>query len=301
MKFVNKSTSPVYTSMSGSLNPGRVSADIGYGKEDLKNVLARIVKSCGNKLYIRLNDTELGLVKSLMELHDKGMAFKPTDLPGNCVRDPYNRESVTKRALESQKSMHDAIAEVNKEKGDRNRLVDGETKDESGNIKESNEDILARSGFASILEENKKIASGQKKLDPITAADPFGQAFKDVNARNLEEAKKDNSPHSDEIAPGASKVSAPKDGAKEESAIAPGANASAPAETKPTRPGVKMDNLAAETAKILEFGASDLPGSNIVLDKNPISPIVQDKKKTPTAKDNKKTRGRKPAQKQGQN
>jgi hypothetical protein len=235
MKLINKSNSPVYTSLSGHLRPGRSSADNGGRRGDLANVMSNIVKLCGNNMYIVLNDAELNLVNKIMDLHKKGKAFKVTSIPKEIYEDPYNRKAVVRAATAAQAARNEVINRANRFKHNRNAMVNGEIKDADGNIKRAKESISE--GFASILEENKAIASGKKS--PIEAANPLNKdVTSPVESRSAADLNKKYFSVNSETRQNTSTLDTSSEG-----------------KFKHAR-GSDMDKLAMETAKSLEFGSA---------------------------------------------
>ena len=238
MKLINKSNGPVYTSLSGHLRPGRSSADNGGAREELGKVMSNIVRMCGNKLYLVLNDSELALVKKIMDLHKKGKAFKTSSIPKEIYNDPYNRNAVVRAANAAQAAQHEAVTRVNRFKHNRNAMVNGEIKDPDGSIKKAKQAVSE--GFASILEENKAIASGKKS--PIDAANPLNR---DVTSPSENRSAADLN----------EKYFSVKGETKQTTSTL---DTSSEGKFKYAK-GSDMDKLAMETAKSLEFGSVPQP------------------------------------------
>lgn len=257
MQFVNLTRRTVFTSFSGTLAPGQVSSDGGLKRRRLEDALKEVVDVCGNSLGIRLNEREAQLINKLMTLDEKGGGFDPSTLPPEIRNDPTGekRNSEAVRAAQQRemdergKANADAArreAEINGETAPKRRAVGPATLEGEG---EKVDPSKLKSGFEQIMEENAKIAAGEKPdakeiLDPI-GAHAVGTAETPAQQDGQEAADTPDTPD----APGGEPVAVSMakglegDGTKS-------ADATEPIPQAPER-GSAMDRKAAEVASDL--------------------------------------------------
>ena len=261
MQFVNLTRRTVFTSFSGTLAPGQVSSDGGLKRRRLEGALKEVVDVCGNSLGIRLNEREAQLINKLMTLDEKGGGFDPSTLPPEIRNDPTGekRNSEAVRAAQQRemdergKANADAArreAEINGETAPKRRAVGPATLASEG---EKVDPSKLKSGFEQIMEENAKIAAGEKTdakeiLDPI-GAHAVGTAEAPAQQDGQEAADAPDAPD----APGGEPVAVSMakglegDGTKS-------ADATEPIPQAPER-GSAMDRKAAEVAsKLSQIG-----------------------------------------------
>lgn len=182
MKFVNITRSSVYTPFFGTLAPGAVSSGNGKKCRVLEDALTEIVKACGNKLGIRLNAEEAKLLKRLMDLDELGGGFDPTTIPAEIRNDPTGAKRAEEAARAMQQSQIDKDKAENVAGARREAEINGEIlppRKPVGPATMEGEKVdptKIKSGFEAIMEENARIASGEKKpeMDVDEALDPIG-------------------------------------------------------------------------------------------------------------------------------
>ena len=195
MQFVNLTKRTVFTSFSGSLDPGQVSPDGGLKRRKLEDALREVVKVCGSSLGIRLNAREAELINKLMDLDAKGGGFDPASLPEEVRNDPSGEKRNSEAIRQAQQREMDERGNANADAARREAEINGET--DPGYRKpvgpatmegEKVDPSKLKSGFEKLMEENARIAAGENNekksseeiLDPIGAhakkdgeADPY--------------------------------------------------------------------------------------------------------------------------------
>ena len=196
MRFVNISPRSVYTSYSGSLPPGGVSADGGPTRKKLEEVLSEIVKICGNNLGIRLNKKEAELLNKLMDLDEKGGGFTIDMLPEDVRNDPTGEKRSEAKRDNEQKNRINGISNANQEAAEREKIINGEIEERKpvGPATMEGEKVSPssiKSGFERIMEENARIEAGKpdEKKDVGEILDPIGYHMKGTG--NEEETNDD--------------------------------------------------------------------------------------------------------------
>lgn len=182
MKFVNITRSSVYTPFFGTLAPGAVSSGNGRKCRVLEDALTEIVKACGSKLGIRLNAEEAKLLKRLMDLDELGGGFDPATIPAEIRNDPTGAKRAEEAARAMQQSQIDKDKAENVAGARREAEINGEIlppRKPVGPATMEGEKVdpaKIKSGFEAIMEENARIASGEKKpgMDVGEALDPIG-------------------------------------------------------------------------------------------------------------------------------
>ena len=184
MQFVNLTAKTVYTTYSGALRPGQVSADGGHKRRKLEDILNEIVKVCGTTLGIRLNAAEAQLLNKLIELDEKGCSFRKSQLPIEVRNDPTGEKRAAASVLVAQQKEAAARDAANRRGAQTEAEINGETQARPpvgpGNLQGT--DVKAydlKSGFEQIMEENARIAAGQgesndEKKDIGEILDPIG-------------------------------------------------------------------------------------------------------------------------------
>lgn len=248
MRFVNMSSRPAYTKMSGHLLPGQTSSDGGPSRIQLEKTLSEIVKSCGDRLAIRLNEREADLLDKLVALDEKGSGFRRDSLPKEALEDPLGIKESEEREYESQKRKLDSVKEANEKHAKIEREINSEAvaskmlKAHEAPKGEKVEPSMLKSGFDKIMEENAKIASSKPKFDQMAALDPIGKNAKDkVEGKNGETAEEEKPVEADE------EPVAPVKAENADENIASNADAAEPS-FKPSDERNKMDRDAAEMA-----------------------------------------------------
>jgi len=257
MQFVNVSQRTVYTSYSGSLAPGQVSADGGKKRRQLEEVLSDIVHVCGDRLGVRLNDKEVRLINKLMTLDEKGGGFKPDRLPQEIRDDPVGEKANEEAIRKSQQDEMDARSDANMESLRREAEINGETfagfpgRKPSGPATLGEEGVkvdgsMLKSGFEKIMEENSRIAAGENMEDK--EANGIGEALDPVGAHlskatRSEEVRDDAAVHGGDPA----EISLARN---LEGDATRSADAQEPVPQAPEK-GSAMDRKAAEVAKDL--------------------------------------------------
>lgn len=249
MQFVNITTRTVFTSYSGTLAPGQVSSDGGIKRRKLEDVLAEIVRVCGNSLGIRLNSREAELISKLMDLDAKGGGFDPVSLPADVRNDPTGEKRNSEAVRKAQQREMDERTNVNVESARREAEINGETDPNArkpvGPATMEGEKVDAsklKSGFERLMEENARIAAGENKEKPSSEEilDPIGAHAKKDGAPDPEPAGQDvGAPFADPISVNMAK-GLEGDGTKS-------ADATIPEAVAPGR-GNAMDRKAAEIA-----------------------------------------------------
>ena len=255
MQFVNLTTRTVFTSFSGSLAPGQVSSDGGLKRRRLQDALEEVVKVCGNSLGIRLNAKEAELINRLMDLDAKGGGFDPASLPPEVRNDPTGEKRNSEAIREAQQREMDERGKANADAARREAEINGETDPNArkpvGPATLTGEKVdpsKLKSGFERLMEENARIAAGEKEKPSVEEVlDPIGAHAKKDGAQ-------DPAPADGEAgAPGAEPVSVSMakglegDGTKS-------ADATEPVPQAPER-GSAMDRKAAEVAgKLSQIG-----------------------------------------------
>lgn len=249
MKFVNLTTRTVFTSFSGPLAPGQVSPDGGLKRRKLEDALSEVVKVCGSSLGIRLNAREAELINKLMDLDAKGGGFDPASLPEEVRNDPSGEKRNSEAIRQSQQREMDERgkdndyaarieAEINGETDPNYRKPVGPATMEGEKVDPSK----LKSGFEKLMEENAKIAAGDKPSE-AEILDPIGAHAKKDRSQDFSPA---NGEANSSLAHGAEPVSVSMahglegDGTKS-------ADATIPETVAPGR-GNAMDRKAAEVA-----------------------------------------------------
>ena len=195
MQFVNLTKRTVFTSFSGSLDPGQVSPDGGLKRRKLEDALREVVKVCGSSLGIRLNAREAELINKLMDLDAKGGGFDPASLPEEVRNDPSGEKRNSEAIRQAQQREMDERGKANADAARREAEINGETDPDYrkpvGPATMEGEKVdpsKLKSGFEKLMEENARIAAGENNekksseeiLDPIGAhakkdgaADPY--------------------------------------------------------------------------------------------------------------------------------
>lgn len=255
MRFINVTPRSVFTSYTGTLAPGAVSADGGQKRRKLEEVLSEIVRICGDKLGIRLNQKEAELLGKLMELDEKGGGFTPDMLPEEVRNDPTGEKRAAAARAAAQQAHLEGIAKANAEAAHREALINGEVEERKpvgpGTMTGEKVDASAlKSGFERIMEENARLeAEKAGKKDVGEILDPIGAHMKGDKSAELQ-----NEDAGDAIGAEPVSVSLAKglDGDATKSA-----DASIPKPTV-TEKGSRMDAVAADIAeKLSTVGPSE--------------------------------------------
>lgn len=251
MQFVNLTTRNVYTTLSGNLGPGDVSSGLGKSRRKLEETLEEIVKTCGDRLGVRLSEREAQLVNKLMDLDDRGCAFNRSSIPDEIRKDPYGEDEINRRVKEAQKNGIEATTRKNAEAAKREAIINGEIEERKpvgpATLKGDKFDPSSlKTGFEKIMEENERIAAGKsEKKDVKEIMDPIGAHMKPGS-----EVPKDS--ETEAPAP----IVVPMAGADEDDATK-SANAQVP-QPVPSDRRNKMDARAAEVAgKLSIMGSAD--------------------------------------------
>lgn len=191
MQFVNLTAKTIYTTYSGTLLPGQVSADGGPKRRKLEELLHEIVKVCGSSLGIRLNAAEAQLLNQLMTLDEMGGSFNKNHLPPEVRNDPTGAKRAAASVLSAQQKEAAARDAANRRGAEVEAEINGEIQTRKpvgpGTLqgeKVKQEDL--KSGFELIMEENARIAAGQvasaqgnvEKKDVGEILDPIGSHAK---------------------------------------------------------------------------------------------------------------------------
>ena len=212
MKVINVSDRIMYIGRMGNVPPGKATPDLF---NDLEKVMKSVVDMCGSKFKIILNERELELIEKIVHLDEAGSKFDPSSIPESIRNDPHGIKRASDIVRNSQQKAIEKQQKKNAESSMREAIINGEI-DENRRTPigmatmkgEKVDPSQLKSGFESILEENKRIAEGKKRasvdemLDPIGAhmekdipdaeiaerADPadFGNAEPVVQAKDLE-------------------------------------------------------------------------------------------------------------------
>ena len=184
MQFVNLTAKTVYTTYSGTLRPGQVSADGGPKRRKLEELLNDIVKVCGNTLGIRLNAAEAQLLNKLMTLDERGGSFNKSQLPPEVRDDPTGAKRAAASVLAAQQKEAAARDAANRKGAQVEAEINGETHTRKpvgpGNMQGTEvKPGDLKSGFEQIIEENARIAAGDgegnvEKKDVGEILDPIG-------------------------------------------------------------------------------------------------------------------------------
>lgn len=253
MKFVNLTAKIVHTKWTGFIKPGQ-SLEGNRDSKRFENVLQEVVSSCGTKVGLRLSDKEVDLLKSIMDLDQKGLKFDPSSIPEEVMNDPTGEKRASERSRAAQQAAIDGDRKRNVEAARREAFINGEIDDRKpkglATMKgEPVDNSSLKSGFERIMEENARIESEKGKVDKADAKeilDPIGS-----HAKTTGEAEGDAVP--------AEAEAAPDDAAKEEGTgeRTKSADAKEPIPTVSEKAG-EMDRKAAETArKLSQFGPVD--------------------------------------------
>ena len=262
MKFVNMTRNYLYSSFIGKLGPGAISSEGGKNRRKLEEALDEIVRACGGRLGIILNEREASLLDKLMSLDEKGRSFNQDDIPAEIRNDPSGLKRVSKRDMEAQMAEIEKRSEMNRKSAMIESEINGETSSrkpvgpafmEGSEVGPSD----LKSGFEKIMEENARIAAGEKpKMDVNEALDPIGaHAMKTGESHGPSEAGAVND--KDEVNESPSmKIRRAKDVKGD---VAKNADADEPV-AKAQDERNKMDRQAAEIAKGLSvLSAIDNP------------------------------------------
>ena len=184
MQFVNLTAKTIYTTYSGTLRPGQVSADGGPKRRKLEDLLNEIIKVCGTTLGIRLNAAEAQLLNKLMTLDERGGSFNKSQLPPEVRDDPTGAKRAAASVLAAQKKEADARDSANRKGAQVEAEINGETQTRKpvgpGNLQGTEvKPGDLKSGFEQIIEENARIAAGEgegnvEKKDVGEILDPIG-------------------------------------------------------------------------------------------------------------------------------
>lgn len=184
MQFVNLTAKTVYTTYSGTLRPGQVSADGGPKRRKLEDLLNEIVKVCGTTLGIRLNAAEAQLLNKLMTLDEMGGSFNKSQLPPEVRDDPTGAKRAAASVLAAQQKEAAARDAANLKGAQVEAEINGEIQPRKpvgpGNMKGTEvKPGDLKSGFEQIMEENARIAAGDgegngEKKDVGEILDPIG-------------------------------------------------------------------------------------------------------------------------------
>ena len=243
MQFVNISNKSVYSSLAGNIPVGKTTSGHGHSERQLEDVLDKIVKSCGDRLAIRLSAREAELVGRLMDLDERGSKLDPSSIAPRKVH-----------SIDYQKMEMDRIAEANAKAAAREAEINGETRAKRtpvgpGVMKgEAVTPQRLKSGFEKIMEENARIAAGKSGMDPDEALDPIG--------RHMKGAAANQAAHEAPDAPG--KTPAPiVQSMHNKDDITNSADASIPRPVAPGRQNAMDRNAADMAGKLSILGAVD--------------------------------------------
>lgn len=185
MKFVNTTNKTVHNKFTGFMHPGKIISGNSDSK-CLKISLKKIIDACGDKVAIRLDDDEVALVDALMKLDAIGGKFDPKSIPDEIRNDPTGERRSSERSRQTQqKSIDDAKLSVEDARR-REAFINGEILEPKrrpvGMANMEGEPVdpsKLKSGFERIMEENARIAAGEKpKADPSEMLDPVGAHMK---------------------------------------------------------------------------------------------------------------------------
>lgn len=177
MHIVNISNHIVAGTMCGTMKPGMIATDTRYC-DRLRDEMKEVVRRCGNSLAIRFSDEERELFNALRELDEKGMKFDKSMLSVEAREDPTGAKRNAAAKAAAQRDRLSGVSEANRNKSMRNSFINGESigldkHDMDHGVKKTGPSSELKSGFASILEENAKIAA-KKPVDARETPDPFG-------------------------------------------------------------------------------------------------------------------------------
>lgn len=177
MHIVNISNGIVAGTMCGTMKPGMIATDTRYCNR-LRDEMKEVVRRCGNSLAIRFSDEERELFNKIRELDEKGMKFDKSMLSVEAREDPTGAKRNAAVRAAAQKARISGVSESNKSKAMRNAFIDGESIGLGGRVmnngmEKPGSSAELKSGFASILEENAKIAA-KKPIDAREILDPIG-------------------------------------------------------------------------------------------------------------------------------
>lgn len=186
MRFVNMSSRPVFNTLSGSLGPGDTSADGGPYRIRLEKALSEVVNACGTRLGIKLNEREAKLIDELVTLDEKGRAFRKESIPEEIRNDPTGDKKREAMEDEAQRRKLERTTKANEEHAMREAVINGETEEPkrrpAGPAAMQGEKVdpsSLKSGFDKIMEENARIAAGEKpEMNVEEALDPIGAHMK---------------------------------------------------------------------------------------------------------------------------
>lgn len=183
MQFVNTSNHTVYTSFTGTISPGRTAGGGSAKCHKLQEALEEIVKACGNKLGIRLTPKEISLIDKVVSLDERGCGFNPGDIPAEIRNDPTGAKRALERVRREQQAELEAVVKANEAKARREAIINGEIEERKpvGPATMEGQKVepdMLKSGFEQIMEENAKIASKDRKIDPAEMLDPIGAHMK---------------------------------------------------------------------------------------------------------------------------
>lgn len=260
MRFVNLTRRYVCSSFAGNVAPGAVTSEGGKRTRHLEEALAEVVKACGDRLGIRLNEREADLLNKLIGLDEKGSAFDPSTIPAEIRNDPTGAARASQKSYEAQMAEMDRIARANDEGLRREAEINGETLKPNPRAHEAPEGDKVKpsdlkSGFERIMEENARIAAqGKPDMDVAQALDPIGaNAVKKGESNGPAEVSDEGRPNPDAVVTPEPVKDVPGDVARNaDAAIAPVPQAQNPKNA--------MDRQAAEMAKGLSvLSALDNP------------------------------------------
>ena len=256
MKFVNLTAKIVHTKWTGFIKPGQ-SAEGNRDSKRFEAVMQEVVSSCGSKVGIRLSDNEVALLKTIMDLDQKGVKFDPSSIPEEVINDPTGEKRASERSRAAQQAAIEDDKKRNVESARREAFINGEIDDRKpkglATMKgEPVDNSSLKSGFERIMEENARIEREKGKVDKADAKeilDPIGS-----HAKHSGEAECDADP-----AEAATADAAPADAAKEDGTgeRTKSADAKEPIPTVSEKAGA-MDRKAADVAqKLAQFGPVD--------------------------------------------
>lgn len=263
MKLVNLTAKIVHTKWTGFIKPGH-SAEGNRDSKRFEEVMQEIVSSCGSKVGIMLSDNEVALLKTIMDLDQKGVKFDPSSIPNEVRNDPTGEKRASERSRAAQQAAIDGDRKRNIESARREAFINGEIDDRKpkglSTMKgEPVDNSSLKSGFERIMEENARI-EGEKgkvaKADANEILDPIGSHAKTSGEAGGDAAPADAAPAEAEADPAEAE---PVDSAKEEGTgeRTKSADAKEPIPTVSEKAG-EMDRKAADTArKLAQFGPVD--------------------------------------------
>ena len=257
MQFVNTTQKSVYTKFTGNLGPGAVSSRKNAICQQFEKSIEAVVDACGDKLGIRLSPREAELLNLLMNLDERGGGFDPATIPEDIRNDPTGAKRAEEAARAAQQKQIDDAKAANAAGAAEEAEINGETDERKpvGPATMKGEKVtpdMLKSGFERIMEENARIAAGEKTsskemLDPIGAH---------LEAKAQE--PKEETPAADAKAPGKDPEPVKKAGEDEDDATKT-ADAEEPIPQAPEK-GSAMDRQAADVAqKLSTIGPVDTP------------------------------------------